>query len=199
MLKKYKPNEGIEFAPIYFNSVTKTAIIQRFRLENYFQEILYMIDLWINNGSGWNFESIEFQYIIISTYRPFSGSFYLDLPVEINQHQKQKSKIFLLYHVRHINPSKENPERIEKTDQKIVEKLDYDGIEFPVQEKDFSEIEVKINLCINVFDYENGLVFPIYVSDKKFEDSMDLLFLIDDDKSHYVCIKSFDRFIQNKK
>ena len=113
MLKKYKPNEGIEFTPIYFNSVTKTAIIQRFRLENYFQEILYMIDLWINNGSGWNSESIEFQYIIISTYRPFSGSFYLDLPVEINQHQKQKSKIFLLYHVRHINPSKENPERIE--------------------------------------------------------------------------------------
>ena len=38
-----------------------------------------------------------------------------------------------------------------------------------------------------MFGYENGLVFPIYVSDQKFEDSIDLLLLIDDDKPHYVC------------
>ena len=31
----------------------------RFRLENSFEEILYMIDVWINNGSDWNVESIE--------------------------------------------------------------------------------------------------------------------------------------------
>ena len=34
------------------NSVTKTVINHRFRLENVFKEILYMIDVWINNGSG---------------------------------------------------------------------------------------------------------------------------------------------------
>ena len=78
------------------------------------------------------------------------------------------------------------------------EKLNYDGIEFPVQEKDFNKIEVKNNICINVFGYENKLVFPIYVSDQKFEDSMDLLLLIDDDKSHYVYIKDFDRFMFHK-
>ena len=49
-----------------------------------------------------------------------------------------------------------------------------------------------------MFGYENGLVFPIYVSDQKFEDSMDLLLLIDDDKSHYVYIKDFDRFMFHK-
>ena len=49
LLKKYKHNGEIEFAPVYFNSVTKTVINHRFRLENYFQEILYMIDVWINN------------------------------------------------------------------------------------------------------------------------------------------------------
>ena len=83
-------------------------------------------------------------------------------------------------------------------DKEIVSDLDYDGIEFPVQEKDFSKIEVKNNICINVFGYENGLVFPIYISDQKFEDSMDLLLLIDDDKSHYVYIKDFDRFMFHK-
>ena len=30
----------------------------RFTLENPFQEILYMIHVWNNNGSGWNVESI---------------------------------------------------------------------------------------------------------------------------------------------
>ena len=87
---------------------------------------------------------------------------------------------------------------LEKFDKKIAEKLDYDGIEFPMQEKDFSKIEVKNNICINVFGYENELVFPIYVSDQKFEDSMDLLLLIDDDKSHYVYIKDFNRFMFHK-
>ena len=46
-----------------------------------------------------------------------------------------------------------------------------------MQEKDFNKIEVKSNICINVLDYENGLVFPIYISDQKLEDSMDLLLL----------------------
>ena len=57
---------------------------------------------------------------------------------------------------------------------------------------------MKNNICINVFGYEDGLVFPIYVSDQKFEDSMDLLLLIDD-KSDYVYIKDFDRFMFHKK
>ena len=94
--------------------------------------------------------------------------------------------MFLWCHVRHINPLKEHPEK--KTDKKIAEELDYDEIEFPVQEKDFKKIEVKNNICINVFVYENRLVFPIYISDEKFKDSMelhsmDLLLLIDNDKS----------------
>ena len=48
------------------------------------------------------------------------------------------------------------------------------------------------------YGYENGLVFPIYISDQKFEDSMDLLLLIDDDKSHYVYIKDFNTFMFHK-
>ena len=37
LLKKYKLNGEIEFPPVYFNSVTKTEINRRFKLENYFQ------------------------------------------------------------------------------------------------------------------------------------------------------------------
>ena len=43
---------------------------------------------------------------------------------------------------------------------------------------------MKNNICINLSGYENGLVFPIYVSDEKFED---LLLLIDDDDKSIMC------------
>ena len=81
-----------------------------------------MIDVWINNGSHWNVESTESQYINISTYRPLSGSFYIDLLAEltiprkrlINIKNKDKKKFFMVSCQIDINPSKEHPERIKK-------------------------------------------------------------------------------------
>ena len=59
LLKKYKSNGEIEFAPVYFNSSTKTVINNRYKLDQSFQEILYRIDAWTNRGSGWIIQSIE--------------------------------------------------------------------------------------------------------------------------------------------
>ena len=49
-----------------------------------------------------------------------------------------------------------------------------------------------------MFCYENKLVFPIHISDQKFEDSVDLLRIFYGGKSHYVYIKGFDRFMFHK-
>ena len=128
--------------------LAKTIINHRFRLENSFQEILYMIDSWINEESGWIVESVGSQYINISTYRPLLGSYFLNLRIELRNPRKgiisiknKDQKIFLRCHVSHINPSKEHPERITKIDKKIVCDFDSDGIYFPVQEKYFDKIE----------------------------------------------------------
>ena len=88
LLKKYKPNEEIEFTPVYFNSSTKTIINNRFKLRHAFQEILYTIDAWINKGSGWIIESTESQYINISTHRPLVGSSYIDLAIKLKHPKK---------------------------------------------------------------------------------------------------------------
>ena len=85
---------------------------------------------------------------------------------------------------------------LKKQTKKIAEKLDCDGIEFPVQ--DSNKIEMENDISINVFGYESGLVFPIYVSDQEFEGSMDLLLLTDDDKSKYEYIKDSDKFMFHK-
>ena len=73
----------------YLNSVANTVINHRIRLESTFQEILYMIDAWFKNGSYWNNKLIGSQYINISTYRPLSGSFYINLPVELRSPKKK--------------------------------------------------------------------------------------------------------------
>ena len=134
-----------------------------------------------------------------------SGSSYIKLPVELRSPKEELINVknsdhecFLWCHVRRINPVKIHPEKITKEDKKLVKELHYDDVEFPVREEDFSKIETRSNICINVFCYENRLTFPIYVSCQKFKNSMDLLHIIDGDKSHYVHIKDFDRFMFNK-
>ena len=103
-----------------------------------------MIDAWINNGSCWVIQSIESQYINITTYIPLAGSSYIDMPIELKHSKKgliniknNDRKCFLWCHVRHINPLKEHPGKTGRADKRLASILNYDGIEFPVQEKDF--------------------------------------------------------------
>ena len=73
-------------------------------------------------------------------------------------------------------------------------------LSFLCKKKDFIKIEVQNNISVNVFGYEDKLVFPVYISNKNIDNSMDLLLLYEDDKSHYVYIKDFNTFIKiNKK
>ena len=88
LLKKYRSNSEIEFAYVYFNSSTKTIINHIYKLYKSFQEILHRIDAWINKRSGWIIESIESQYINISTHRPLVGSSYINLPIELKHPRK---------------------------------------------------------------------------------------------------------------
>ena len=43
-------------------------------------------------------------------------------------------------------------------------------LNLPYKKKILAKLKKKNNICINVFGYENELVFPVEVSDQKFED-----------------------------
>lgn len=87
---------------------------------------------------------------------------------------------FLWCHSRHLNPSETHPERNPKMDREMADSLNYSDINFLVSQKDYSKIEKKNSICINLFGYENNLIYPIHVSDEIFEDCMDLLLITDD-------------------
>ena len=107
-------------------------------------------------------------------------------------------KCFLWSLPRYLNLVKKNPQRITKKAKEMTNNLDYEGIKFPVSKKDYCKIERQYNICINVFCYESGLTYPIFVSNRKFKDCIDFLLISNENKSRYVYIKDFNRCMCNK-
>ena len=64
-------------------------------------------------------------------------------------------------------------QRIKKSDKGCIQKLNYENIEFPVSVKQYNKIEMKNDIDINVFGYENKQPFPIYMSKEKFENRIE--------------------------
>ena len=52
---------------------------------------------------------------------------------------------------------------------------------------------------MNIFCYEDGLNYPVHISKQKFKDYMDFLLINEENKSHYVYIKDFNKFMFSKK
>ena len=121
-----------EYALVYFNSAAKTVInSDKYDLDKSFQQILYGIDNWISEGSGWIIESIEAGYINISIYSPLIGSTYIELPGKLKNPmnglfniKNNDNKGFPWCHIRHLNLLKIHPERITKVDKKMISDLD---------------------------------------------------------------------------
>ena len=199
----------IIYKTAFFNSkaktITKANDIEH-ELSMSRQEILNMFDKWVSEGSGWVIDRIDSHYINVTTYTPLHGSNYIELPTELKNPPKKgliniKNKddeCFRWCHIRHLNPQTEHPERIKKEDKKMVNELNYDGIEFPVSQKHYNKVEKHNNIRINVFGYEIGQPFPIHISKETFEDQMNLLLITEDEKKHYVLIKDFNTFMYNQ-
>ena len=147
---------------------------------------------------------MDAEYVNISIFSPLSVSTYIELLNKLRNSIKRlvniknnDNKCFLWCHIRHLNLIKTHPERITKIDKNMVNDLNYQSIKFPVSKRDYFKIEQKNNICINVLCYENNLVYPVYLSDLKVKDCIDSLLITDKNKSHYVYIKDFNRFMCN--
>ena len=161
------------------------------------QEILNVINKWVSEGSGWVIDQIDSHYINVTTYTPLHGSSYIELPTELKNPKKglinirnKDDECFRWCHIRHLNP-----QRIKKVDKKMINELNYDGIDFPLSQKHYNKVEKQNSIRINVFGYENGQPFPIHISKETFKDQMNLLLITDDEKKHYVLIKDLNAFM----
>ena len=56
----------------------------------------------------------------------------------------------------------------------------------------------KIIFSLIYFSYEDKLTYHVYISHQEFENCMGLLLISDENKSYYVYVKDFNRFMFNK-
>ena len=68
---------------------------------------------------------------------------------------------------------------------------------FPLDINDYEKIEDRFQMQVNVFGYENK-VYPLYISKKSYNQTLNLLLITEKDKSHYVFIKDFNRVMFSK-
>ena len=64
----------------------------------------------------------------------------------------------------------------------------------PLDINDYEKIEDRFQMQVNVFDYENK-VYPLYISKKSYDQTLNLLLITEKDKSQYVFIKDFNRLM----
>ncbi|XP_057306823.1 uncharacterized protein LOC130645009 isoform X1 [Hydractinia symbiolongicarpus] len=206
--KKQMDSENMVYKSAYFQSrpqtVTNENDIQSV-ISLSSQEIINIINQWISEGSGWVVDSVNSNYINLTYYNPLKGSSYIELPTELRHGSKKlinmqniDEKCFMWCHIRHLNKQDKNPQKIKKSDRKFVDQLNYEGIKFPVDIKQYNKIEKQNNTPVNVFGYEDEQPFPLYISKEKFKDCMNLLLITKDDETHYVLISDFNSFMYSK-
>ena len=128
---------------------------------------MYRIDNWINEESGRIIESMNGAYVNITMYSPLIGSSFAELPNKLKNPKKgliniknNGNKCFLWCNVRHLH--------LIIIWLKPANNLIYEEIEFPISKKDYCKIKKQNNICINVFFYENRIIYPPTYLAKKF-------------------------------
>lgn len=191
--------------PIYINSRAQIVVNSNDYLLSLGlsqQQILNSIGVWISEGSGWTISSIDEHYLNVVAYEPLRGNSYIPFTKELRNGKKGLINIknnddqsFRRCHVRLLNPQEKNPQRIKKTDREMVQKLNYQGIEFPVSVKDYTKIEAQNNINVNVVGYEDKQFYPIFVSKQHNTNELNLLLITEEEKQHYVFIADFNRMM----
>ncbi|XP_065198789.1 uncharacterized protein LOC135830431 [Sycon ciliatum] len=156
------------------------------------------IDKWIQNGSNWHINHITRFNVDVAAYQPMRGKSYIDLPNELKKKKaiinvKNKDDKCLMWALLSaLYPAKKNSDRVTQyTD--YSNKLDLFGIDFPTPLSQISKVEKQNNLAINVFGYEDNVIYPLLLTKKRGEEVINLLLYQKEDQNHYCWIKDFSR------
>ena len=200
---------GLEEGKAYFNSFTlinnKSKDVDKL-IQSAIDGIDGGIEAYRENGSGWYFKEVEKLEIHTIEYNPTKGSSYISLPGWISNKkaivniQNKDDKCFLWCILRYLYPRKDKDSRL-KDLKKYEFSLNTKGITFPMKLKDISKFE-KLNPelpGINVFSYENMIIYPLRMAERDCLNTIDLFFHEEDGVSHYSLIKNFNRLVGSQK
>ena len=181
------------------------------------QTIEERIQNFNQRGSNWRFQRVlsldvhftDFQSLRGSTFIPLPSKIIRDKKAVINMKNDDDQCFKWSVVTRAMNPVEKNSERITNELKEQSERLDWSGLKFPVK-LDQIVIFEKFNpqISINVFGFEDKVVYPLRLSKRKSERSererseneqtINLLLISDGEKQHYCLIKSLSRLLSSQ-
>ena len=181
-------------------------LINEFQMEEVMQTVHERILLrnahFIREKSGLILNKIHSTRWKISKFLPLGGKKHQELPQFLKNKyaiinvKNQDDKCFAYALLSALHPAA-NHANDPKKYQRYFEQYRLDQIEYPVRVEQIPELEeqIQINLCIySYFDDEGKGRYPIYVSKKQHEKTIDLLYF----DEHYAWIKNFSAFMNDK-
>jgi hypothetical protein len=200
-----------EFATSHFRSKTYIILTPEDPEDNLnaaFQEVHRALEEFIRKGSNWTVHKVICLEINTVQYSPIAGSSYMPLPRKIStshsvlniKNVDQKCFLWSVLAALHPVSRDSHPERVSHYRQ-YENELSMNDINYPVSLGKLEKFEKQNNISINVFGYEKGCVFPVFLTKQtNGYKEVDLLLISNETKSHYCWIKSLDRFLgsQNK-
>ena len=163
------------------------------------------IDTYLQNGSGWYFKYVKELQINVVEYKPVKGSSYIDLPTWIKNkkaiiNMKNKDEMCFIWCIlRYLHRKPRDNERVADL-KKYVNELVTKGIIFPMSVTDINKFE-KLNPTlpgVTVFSVEGKAIYPVKLSNKSCEKTIDLFLYEKDGKFHYSLIKNLHRLIASQ-
>ena len=158
-------------------------------------------------GSGWRLDAVVDVTIHMAAYQPLYGATYLPTPSKLAGRKaiinvkNTDNKCFVWAVLAGLHPvdraTCRNPQRVANYADFEAE-LDMAGIAFPVATGDIGRFEAQNAVSVNVFGYEDAVIYPLRLTELHDRPHVNLLLLTDGEKRHYVLIKNLSRLITHR-
>ncbi|XP_048577296.1 uncharacterized protein LOC125559738 [Nematostella vectensis] len=166
--------------------------------------ILESVEQFQNQGSGWQFDRVEYFDINIDPFEPLSGSSFIPLPSKlaskkaiVNVKNESDHECFKWAVTSAVFPRERHAQRLNKQMRESSEEFNWSGIEFPVSLRQVDKFEKQNPYAINVYGYE-GDVYPLRISKRHEAHVINLLLISNDETSHYCWIKNMSRLLSSQ-
>ena len=175
----------------------------------FYDNLLDKFNAWIDafqeRGSGFVFNKIKSASVKQYKYNYQKASSYIPLQFKsgniINVKNLKDNKCFTWSILAKFYPVNNHKERVTKY-APYEHLLNMSDIDYPVRIKDISKVEKQNNININVFALDNQKdkqsIYPVYVSNVQSENIVDLLYIEENENTHYCLIKDLDSFMCDK-
>ncbi|XP_067673083.1 uncharacterized protein [Haliotis asinina] len=176
-IKMEKPSDdgASNYHEAYFRSEMQTATVGSDLIEQYLEamnKMLQTLDDYEGVHSGLNVSAIVLLKLTVVKFAPFSGGTYIPLPPALAKHtycitnvkNEDNNLCFPLSILAKLFPSKVNKER-QSHYLPYLNQLNLEGFTFPMSLKQIPRFEQVNQLSINVYGFEDGTLYPMFISE----------------------------------